>query len=366
LESVESAPVSLRPFSLCSDKMAQPGHEGYKFETDEERRALCKSELANNRIPPIPAHTGIFKLHMEAGATLNTTDVREAVKLPPGMKEEEWIASHVLGIYEEVVQTMTLLEEMCTDDTCPSMNAGKYVTYAWTDGKNGRPQKLAACDYMRRLAEDAYQKLADRTLIPIDGSPFPPEFRDEMKQLLKRLFRVYAHTYLQHFQIIRESGAEAHLNCCFKRFLFFVTEFNLVSRAEMSPLNDLIKKFVGEKAGKKEYYVPFEVASSEGGYKRVLQSTEGGYRVDNSLLKTHTSGLYICKSKSTADELPMAIANWGDILDGIEEEDEDGRKWLKFRLQAKKTKKHGKDEDQRSSVNADPNSCSGTKPPTIA
>jgi hypothetical protein len=40
--------------------------------------------------------------------------------------------------------------------------------------------------------------------------------------IFKRLFRVYAHIYHSHFQKIVGLGAEAHLNTCFKHFIYFV------------------------------------------------------------------------------------------------------------------------------------------------
>jgi hypothetical protein len=38
----------------------------------------------------------------------------------------------------------------------------------------------------------------------------------QIKQIFKRLFRVYAHIYYSHFEKIVDLGEEAHLNTCFK------------------------------------------------------------------------------------------------------------------------------------------------------
>lgn len=42
------------------------------------------------------------------------------------------------------------------------------------------------------------------------------------KTILKRLFRVYAHIYHQHFDSVMRLQEEAHLNTSFKHFIFFV------------------------------------------------------------------------------------------------------------------------------------------------
>lgn len=57
------------------------------------------------------------------------------------------------------------------------------------------------------------------------GVPFPKNFQSIAKTILKRLFRVYAHIYHQHFSEVVQLGEEAHLNTSFKHFIFFVQVF---------------------------------------------------------------------------------------------------------------------------------------------
>ena len=56
----------------------------------------------------------------------------------------------------------------------------------------------------------------------VAGVPFPKNFLAMAKTILKRLFRVYAHIYHQHFPEVVQLGEEAHLNTSFKHFIFFV------------------------------------------------------------------------------------------------------------------------------------------------
>lgn len=74
--------------------------------------------------------------------------------------------------------------------------------------------------------------------------PFPKNFIVVSKTILKRLFRVYAHIYYNHFKQIINLGEEAHLNTSFKHFVYFVQEFSLVDRRELAPLQDLIDKLI--------------------------------------------------------------------------------------------------------------------------
>lgn len=78
------------------------------------------------------------------------------------------------------------------------------------------------------------------------GVPFPKNFLSIAKTILKRLFRVYAHIYHQHFLHIVGLGEEAHLNTSFKHFMFFVQEFSLVDKRELAPLQELIEKLTNK------------------------------------------------------------------------------------------------------------------------
>ena len=80
----------------------------------------------------------------------------------------------------------------------------------------------------------------------IDAS-FPPGFKKVVSNIFKRLFRLYGHIFFSHFDKCKEIGAEAHLNTCFKHFMFFVNEHKLVDEAELEPMRKLIDKFLSEK-----------------------------------------------------------------------------------------------------------------------
>ena len=127
--------------------------------------------------------------------------------------------------------------------------------YLWADGvKVKKPIKLTAPQYINALFDwiedqvppptfglrteprhnrcDHYGherrsrswgvQMDDRSLFPKDaGSTFPANFMDIIKRIFKRLFRVYAHIYHTHFVEVCSLKIEAHLNTCFKHFIFF-------------------------------------------------------------------------------------------------------------------------------------------------
>lgn len=58
------------------------------------------------------------------------------------------------------------------------------------------------------------------------------------------MHRVYAHIYYSHFaeMVAVSPVSEAFLNSAFKHFHYFVQEFNLVSKTDMEPLEQLFQQ----------------------------------------------------------------------------------------------------------------------------
>jgi MOB kinase activator 1 len=73
------------------------------------------------------------------------------------------------------------------------------------------------------------------------GVPFPKSFPALVRQIFKRMYRVYAHVYCHHYPVIRELGLEPHLNTSFKQYVLFIDEHGLASgRDYWGPLGDLV------------------------------------------------------------------------------------------------------------------------------
>jgi len=112
--------------------------------------------------------------------------------------------------------------------------------------------KVSAPEYIDFLMTWVQRLLDDEAVFPSKiGVPFPKDFSRTVKQIFKRLFRVYAHIYHAHFKIIvHELGEEAHLNTSFKHFIYFVEEFDLVDKKELAPLQELIDSLVSRDQAK--------------------------------------------------------------------------------------------------------------------
>jgi len=212
----------------------------------------------NKAFKPLKNHPKNGKRHKlseYAKATLGSGNMRSAVVLPKGEDLNEWLAVNTVDFFNEISLLYGTITEFCSRSTCPVMSAGPQYEYLWADGvKVKKPIKVSAPEYVDLLMSWVETQLNDEHIFPLQlGTPFPKNFQAIVRVIFKRLFRVYAHIYHSHFQKIVGLGAEAHLNTCFKHFIYFVYEFKLIDPKELQPLKDLIDSLmVKEKEVKRE------------------------------------------------------------------------------------------------------------------
>uniref|UniRef100_A0A8C6VX47 MOB kinase activator 1Bb n=1 Tax=Nothobranchius furzeri TaxID=105023 RepID=A0A8C6VX47_NOTFU len=205
-----------------------------------------KSFLFNQLFDPkknIPEGSHQYELLKHAEATLGSGNLRMAVMLPEGEDLNEWVAVNS-KLSPFLYASFKIHIFYCSADNCNLTTAGKKYEYHWADGTNiKKPIKCSAPKYIDYLMTWVQDQLDDETLFPSKiGVPFKRNFMSVAKTILKRLFRVYAHIYHQHFDSVMQLQEEAHLNTSFKHFIFFVQEFNLIDRKELVPLQELIEK----------------------------------------------------------------------------------------------------------------------------
>ncbi|KAJ3442222.1 mob kinase activator-like [Anaeramoeba flamelloides] len=175
-----------------------------------------------------------FGLHKQAFGTLGSTNVRDLVVLPEGEDLNEWFAVNTIEFYNRVNVIYAIISESCTSTTCPKMSA--------------------APEYIERLLNWIEEIVENPKIFPqTENEKYPKSYKKYIKMIFKRLLRVFAHVYANHFDEMRELGADSHLNSCYKHFLFFILHFKLIQKTELAPLQSINKKiFEREKSKRKK------------------------------------------------------------------------------------------------------------------
>lgn len=196
----------------------------------------------------LPENQRFGPLHDLKRATLGSQGLLDQVRLPHMCGEQEWIAFNAVEFFNSInLLVGAVLDEFCSDESCPLMSAGTFK-YAWADGVNYvQPTTVSAPKYFELLLNWVDKQLADEDFLPVkQGVPFPPNFMKNMKVIFKRLFRIYGHIFHSHYRQLAEHDCETHLDHCFKHFAFFVMEFNMVEKEELAPLKDVMAVYAEE------------------------------------------------------------------------------------------------------------------------
>ena len=217
-----------------------------KYKQVKEKRKIQKQK--RHKVDEDEKRMKIFQYDM---TTLGAGDLQQAVLTPKGEDFNEWLAANTVDFFQEISLLYGIITEYCTKDSCPVMCAGPCYEYLWMDGvKYKKPHKCSAPEYIDILLSYVEEKINDERIFPTEKSKkFPKQFKDIVKTMLKRLFRIYGHMYLHHVEKFVQLGAMAHLNTCFKYFMYFVKQHKLILEIELVPLNHIINELL--KNGKK-------------------------------------------------------------------------------------------------------------------
>ncbi|THG06529.1 hypothetical protein TEA_018378 [Camellia sinensis var. sinensis] len=95
---------------------------------------------------------------------------------------------------------------------------------SYNDCRPQKPIEVSTPKYVEYLMDWIESQLDDESIFPQRlGAPFSPDFREVVKTIFKRLFRVYAHIYHSHFQKIK---------------------FGLIDKKELASLQELVESIV--------------------------------------------------------------------------------------------------------------------------
>ncbi|KAJ9661220.1 Mitotic exit network component [Coniosporium apollinis] len=262
---------------------AATAHEGLGHGIDDILTRLSSPHRnARTRAPFKPQKsnrgTSSWQLKQFAEATLGSGSLRKAVLLPEGEDLGEWLAVNggfglsyterreevdrrkcdygeradenawaVVDFYNQINLLYGSITEFCSPQSCPEMKATDEFEYLWQDNENfKRPTKMPAPQYIEHLMAWVQSNIDNEQMFPSRiGVPFPKSFPTLLRQIFKRLYRVYAHIYCHHYPVVVALGLEPHLNTSFKHYVLFVDEHGLATGKDFwGPLGDLVESMV--------------------------------------------------------------------------------------------------------------------------
>ncbi|XP_011681581.1 MOB kinase activator 2 isoform X2 [Strongylocentrotus purpuratus] len=205
---------------------------------------MGKAGRSKEKSKPAPSPTEEPKLYLDAQnvkANIIEFDIREIVRLPHGLDQNEWLCTKTLSFFNNVNLLYGVLAgQFCTNDTCQSMMAPGNVIYQWHDDK-GKKMKCSAPQYIEFAMVNAQKHIDDETIFPTKyGKVFPSDFESVIQRILRLMFQVLEHIYFAHYEQMTRLDLHHHLNTIFTHMVLYAQEFKLLEQKEISgSLEDL-------------------------------------------------------------------------------------------------------------------------------
>jgi hypothetical protein len=219
----------------------QPSFNAQKFQQQHQQQQQQPQQQQQQLQQSQP--TPLFLADPFVKTALVKGSFKTIVQLPKYVDQNEWIAQNIFELYNNLNQFYGIIAEYIKPELFPTMNAGPKTDYLWVDS-NGKNVQLPANQYIEYVLSWISNKINDQTLFPTkSGIPFPMNFLKMVKNIVRQMFRIFAHMYYNHFDKILNLSLEAHWNSLFAHFISFTKEFELIEEQEIEPLSLLIESF---------------------------------------------------------------------------------------------------------------------------
>ena len=106
---------------------------------------------------------------------------------------------------------------------------------------------------MHKVLMSGQALLSDAEVCLADSDLGYMQIHGYMQTLCKRLFPIYAHAYLHHYESLRDREWGGFLRGCFGHFVFVSRMFDLMRKEDLIPLEAVIEEIVCAQACSLDY-----------------------------------------------------------------------------------------------------------------
>jgi len=162
-------------------------------------------------------------------------DFKIMVELPHLVDENEWLATHTVGLFHNVNNLLEVMSEICTAETCPTMNGPYECVFNWQDDR-GKSIRVTAPQYFDFAMTWCQQRITNQEIFPTKfGDQFPFDYLINVKQIIEFIWVIICHIYHSHYVQIIELNVRDQLQ------MIFLHIFNLAEKYKLLPLDQLCK-----------------------------------------------------------------------------------------------------------------------------
>lgn len=207
---------------------------------------LTKEKIRKHPFRPVKSFypgTKIQKLLLHAEKMLHDEEqVGKAMCLPRHTLQDDWLAVLAMLYYNSASFLYGQISEICE---CESMRIGGRWEYLWADGKTiMKPISIPALDYIENVFTWVEANFDDPNIFPeYDGTKRSREFGTVIKDVFKRLLRVYGHMGVNHHDDLVRVEILDEFDAIFKSFVETSLDLNLIQKASLEPVHRITERW---------------------------------------------------------------------------------------------------------------------------
>ncbi|KRX08298.1 Mob1/phocein [Pseudocohnilembus persalinus] len=159
---------------------------------------------------------------MTYGLGSDPSDIQKIIEPPENTDINVWQYEHLRQFILELNLLVTQLKGECTSQSCPKMKASDDWLYVCA--AHQQAQECSAIDYMIHNLDQSTSILQNVKNYSSRVS-IPQAAVQNLTPIVRRLYRLFSHTYFNHKQIFEEFENEMYL--C-SRFTEYATKFKMM------------------------------------------------------------------------------------------------------------------------------------------
>lgn len=115
----------------------------------------------------------------------------------------------------------------------------KNVQYMWKATRDSKPKQLPIDVYIDHVVFWVNSQIENEDIFPTEEDiPFPPDFKNYLSKMYKRMFRIFAVMY-SNPALSKRKDVDNSLDPCFKHFLYFAWKWDLLEAKEIKCIDNI-------------------------------------------------------------------------------------------------------------------------------
>ncbi|GMT07698.1 hypothetical protein PENTCL1PPCAC_29872, partial [Pristionchus entomophagus] len=198
----------------------------------KQRRVASASQ-----VPARPVRKSQSSSELCVCESIDDPMIERIVQLPPGIDRNEWVATHMIGLFDNSNALCGIVTEMCTPVTCPHMSYPGTSKAPYFDEKNKR-HHYPAMQYVDAVMSYCEQTCRDEKIFPTrHGAPFNANFDVATKKMAKFLWHSLGHLYTRHWDELDALNLRPQIGLVMTHLARFCAVFGLLDPKDQNLLN---------------------------------------------------------------------------------------------------------------------------------